>query len=136
MLGPPSLPPPHPSRCIFRLSRCRCRRYAWSGPGAWSPKSFTSGLAKALLQARDWASGLSLYGELLGGNAGGLEAQMDKEWGWILDYDVAPVWLSEFGGDLGSGGDMACELPPCQPRGLPGWIGAEGTRLRLTCFCP
>jgi len=98
------------------------RRYAWSGPGAWSPKSFTSGLAKALLQARDWASGLSLYGELLGPD-GGLEAQMDKEWGWLLDYDVAPVWLSEFGGDLGSAGDMACESLLGQRREAPrsGW---------------
>jgi len=42
--------------------------YAWSGPGAWSPKAFTAGVVHGLLSLRDWATGLSLYGEMLGPN--------------------------------------------------------------------
>lgn len=87
--------------------------YAWSGPGAWSPKAFTAGVVHGLLTLRDWASGLSLYGEMLGPNnsqqqqqqgasdatsssssnaaATTLEQQFDKEWGWCLKEDVVPV---------------------------------------------
>ena len=53
--------------------------YAWSGPGAWSPKQFTQGLVKKIMQARDTWQGLSLYGEMVDGPApGALEAQFDK----------------------------------------------------------
>jgi len=97
--------------------------YAWSGPGAWSPKAFTAGVVHGLLSLRDWASGLSLYGEMLRSNninssgnhnnsqqqlasgdaaaaasssstATTLEQQFDKEWGWCLKEDVVPVRLS------------------------------------------
>lgn len=68
--------------------------YGWSGPGAWSPKAFTAGVVHGLLSFRDWASGLSLYGEMLGSHGDAavtLEQQFDKEWGWCLDDDVVPV---------------------------------------------
>jgi len=98
--------------------------YAWSGPGHWSPKQFTSGALKLLLQARDWASGLSLYGEMTAmpppelsipfpaaassstSASSCLETQLEAEFGWVLDQGVCPVWLSEFGGDANNAMDM------------------------------
>jgi hypothetical protein len=55
--------------------------YAWSGPGTWSPRHFTGGFIKSLLSARDWMSGLCLYGEYSDKD---FERQMDLEFGWVL----------------------------------------------------
>lgn len=71
--------------------------YAWSGPGSWSPKAFTRHVTNAVLRAADFVRSRSLYGEF---PESALYAQMDAEFGFCLDQDICPVWLSEFGADL------------------------------------
>lgn len=68
--------------------------YAWSGPDSWSPKCFTGTMLWALFHARDYITSRSLYGEL---DDNALDEQMDREWGFCLNQDICPVWLSEFG---------------------------------------
>mmetsp|Transcript_23214 Transcript_23214/g.39650 ORF Transcript_23214/g.39650 Transcript_23214/m.39650 type:complete len:867 (+) Transcript_23214:90-2690(+) len=71
--------------------------YAWSGPGSWSPKAFTGRVTRTFLHAVDYVGKRSLYGEL---GDEDFEQQMDREWGFVLEQNICPVWLSEFGADL------------------------------------
>ncbi|CAE8726758.1 unnamed protein product [Polarella glacialis] len=71
--------------------------YAWSGPGSWSPKAFTGTVMRALFHVYDYVGSRALYGEM---GDKELEEQMDREFGFCLDQDICPVWLSELGADL------------------------------------
>jgi len=84
--------------------------YAWSGPGSWSPKHFLPGILKSFFNAVDYVSGRELYGEM---SQEVLEQQMDKDFGFCLDQDICPVWLSELGADL-SRGELGWFLKVCK----------------------
>eukprot|EP00913_Durusdinium_trenchii_P003110 g2874.t1 len=73
--------------------------YAWSGPGAWSPKHFMPGLLRSVFDVVDYVGARALYGEM--GQAA-LETQMDQDFGFCIDEDLCPVWLSELGCSLDS----------------------------------
>lgn len=73
--------------------------YSWSGPGAWNPKCFTPTPVRDVLEIVDFFAGSKLYGEM---SSRELEQAMDAEWGFCLDEDICPVWLSEFGTDASS----------------------------------
>lgn len=78
--------------------------YAWSGPGAWSPKAFLPGVVSWVFVGADYLSNKSLYGEM---EHSVLEQQLDLEWGFCLDQDLCPVWLSEFGANVEQDFDRA-----------------------------
>lgn len=71
--------------------------YAWSGPGAWSPKHFMPGVLRSFFDVVDYVGARSLYGEM---SQEALEEQMDKDFGFCIDEDICPVWLSELGCSL------------------------------------
>jgi len=73
--------------------------YAWSGPGSWSPKHFMPGVLRSVFDVVDYVGARSLYGEM---SQDALEEQMDKDFGFCIDEDICPVWLSELGCSLDS----------------------------------
>ncbi|CAJ1335270.1 unnamed protein product [Effrenium voratum] len=74
--------------------------YAWSGPGSWSPKHFMPVVLRSFFDVVDYVGSRSLYGEM---SEELLEQQMDQDFGFCLNEDICPVWLSELGADLSSG---------------------------------
>jgi len=78
--------------------------YSWSGPGRYLA---FGGPAKL----RHLTSALRGLGVFSSKNYGDMKRaklfeQLRAEWGWLLEGDVCPVWVSEFGGSLDSQEDM------------------------------
>lgn len=80
--------------------------YSWSGPGRfvpkWSVPKYLS-WADACLRAVGIIS-CKNYGDM---DPSELEAQIRGEWGFVLERNVCPVWVSEFGADLSKPEEMS-----------------------------
>lgn len=73
--------------------------YSWTGPGRYVVRW---GVPKRWLPLTRWLarSGLlqwKTYGDMALSGGCVLKDQMELEWGTLLDQDVVPVWISEFG---------------------------------------
>lgn len=76
--------------------------YAWSGPGRFLPKWAVPRAVHSLL------GGLGLIAQQNFGDftSDQLDAVCRKQWGDILEANVCPVWISEFGADVSSPEEM------------------------------
>lgn len=79
--------------------------YAWSGPGRFLPRwsvPTRMGWADSLLRTAGLVSPLN-YGDM---GPEELAKQVRQEWGCVLEADLCPVWVSEFGADAGNADEM------------------------------
>lgn len=73
--------------------------YCWSAPGRyivqWSLPSRLRPIVKlgAKLGIVSWRN----HGDMAAEGAAELRELMHKEWGWVLEQNICPVWVSEFG---------------------------------------
>eukprot|EP00930_Biecheleria_cincta_P028717 TRINITY_DN20027_c0_g1_i1.p1 TRINITY_DN20027_c0_g1~~TRINITY_DN20027_c0_g1_i1.p1 ORF type:complete len:487 (-),score=50.25 TRINITY_DN20027_c0_g1_i1:196-1611(-) len=76
--------------------------YAWSGPGRFIPKWAVPRAVHCLLGSLGIIAQQN-FGDFTSDQ---LDAVCREHWGDILEANVCPVWISEFGADLGSHEEM------------------------------
>jgi len=77
--------------------------YSWSGPGRWLPYAFMPRALRGALRCVFGACRKPNYGDL-----GRLELleQLHGEWGFVVEDNICPVWVSEFGCSEGDPKDL------------------------------